>query len=143
MPHTGQCFCGQVSLSINGEPKGARFCWCRDCQRIASGSATVNVLFDEAAVSFSGEIGRLEKVADSGNRVERGFCTRCGSQIFSRTIAPQGQPIRIRAGVLDDPELATPSGVIWAASAPSWAPMPEGLPRHAQGPGSPLMEDEA
>lgn len=49
-PHTGQCLCGQVRFTINADPLGARMCWCRDCQRIASGSATVNVLFPEDAV---------------------------------------------------------------------------------------------
>src|SRR5690606_2878781 len=81
MPHTGQCFCGQVKLTIDAEALGARMCWCRDCQRIASGSATVNVLFPEEAVTCSGEIATLRKIADSGNVVERGFCPKCGSQI--------------------------------------------------------------
>jgi hypothetical protein len=142
MTHTGQCFCGQVQLAIEGEPKGARMCWCRDCQRIASGSATVNVLFDEAAVRFTGAIGTLEKIAESGNRVERGFCTRCGSQLYSKTVEPVGQPIRVRAGILNDPELIAPTAVIWARSAPSWAAMDPALPRHERGPGSPLMEAE-
>ena len=69
MVHTGQCLCGQVRFTIDAEPEGARMCWCRDCQRIASGSATVNVLFPEKAVRFSGEITTIIKTADSGNTV--------------------------------------------------------------------------
>ncbi|MGE8133738.1 GFA family protein [Novosphingobium subterraneum] len=96
-------------------------CWCRDCQRIASGSATVNVLFQEAAVAIEGELGTFVMTADSGNTVERGFCNVCGAQIYSRTVTPTGLPMRIRAGTLDDPELAPPTTVIWADSAPSWS----------------------
>lgn len=139
MTHTGGCLCGAVRYTIAAEPPGSRMCWCRDCQRIASGSATVNVLFPEEAVVFSGEPAIYERVADSGNRVERGFCPQCGAQLFSRTVEPKGLPIRIRAGTLDNPELMAPTAVIWADSAPSWAPIDPALPRHRAGPGSPLV----
>jgi hypothetical protein len=132
--HVGQCFCGQVRFAIEAEPTGARMCWCRDCQRIASGSATVNVLFPEEAVAFAGEITTIEKVADSGNTVERGFCPKCGSQLYSKTLKPSGLPMRIRAGTLDDPELMAPQSIIWTDSAPSWAVLDPRLPHHAKGP---------
>ncbi|MDG2005223.1 MAG: GFA family protein [Novosphingobium sp.] len=134
MSHSGQCFCGLVTYTIDAEPVGARTCWCRDCQYIASGSATNNILFPEEAVTFSGEIGRIEKIADSGNQVERGFCPQCGSQLFSRTIEPAGAPIRIRAGTLDDTELLAPQNVIWTDSAPSWAVLDPMLPHHPKAP---------
>ena len=133
MSHTGHCFCGQVRYSIDADPVLARMCWCRDCQYIASGSPTVNVLFPEDAVKFDGEITRLQKVADSGNTVERGFCPTCGSQMFSRTVEPAGGPIRIRAGTLDNPGLKAPEAVIWTDSAPSWAVLDPNLPHHPQG----------
>jgi hypothetical protein len=108
-------------------------CWCRDCQRIASGSATVNVLFPEAAVHYEGDMSTLRLVADSGNTVERGFCPTCGAQMYSKTIEPAGMPMRVRAGTLDDPELMAPTAIIWAASAPSWAPLDPGLPHYPKG----------
>ena len=131
--HRGQCLCGQVSFTIDAEPLGARMCWCRDCQRIASGSATVNVLFPEAAVRYQGELSTIRLTADSGNTVERGFCPRCGAQMYSRTVEPAGLPIRVRAGTLDDPELIAPTAIIWAASAPSWAPLDPDLPQYPAG----------
>ncbi len=133
-PHTGHCFCGQVSYSIDAEPLGARMCWCRDCQYIASGSATVNVLFPDDAVQFSGDVTKLTKTADSGNTVERGFCPTCGSQMYSRTVKPAGMPIRIRAGTLNNPELKAPEAIIWTDSAPGWAVLDPALPHHPKGP---------
>jgi hypothetical protein len=138
--HTGQCLCGQVTFTIDAEPVGARMCWCRDCQRIASGSATVNVLFPEEAVHYSGSLSKFEMVADSGNTVERGFCPKCGAQMYSRTVTPKGMPMRVRAGTLDDPELMAPMALIWVESAPSWAALDPALPKHRKGPGSPLVE---
>lgn len=134
MTHTGQCFCGQIRYTIDADPVGARMCWCRDCQRIASGSPTVNVLFPEEAVHFTGEITTLLRTADSGNIVERGFCPKCGSQMYSKTVEPKGAPMRIRAGTLDDPELMAPQAIIWVDSAPSWAVLDRRLPHHPKGP---------
>jgi hypothetical protein len=133
LPITGQCLCGQVRFTIDAPPLGARMCWCRDCQRIASGSATVNVLFPEEAVGYEGEIGTFEMVADSGNRVERGFCPTCGAQLYSKTVEPRGAPMRVRAGTLDDPELIAPQAIIWTASAPTWAVLDPNLPQHPKG----------
>ena len=75
-------------------------------------------------------------VADSGNTVERGFCPQCGAQLFSRTVAPAGQPIRVRAGTLNDPDLQGPQAYIWVDSAPKWASFDPALPKFARGPGS-------
>lgn len=138
--HTGQCLCGQVSFTIDAEPLGARMCWCRDCQRIASGSATINVVFPEDAVRYAGEMSKFRMIADSGNEVERGFCTSCGAQMYSRTIQPGGLPIRVRAGTLDNPDLIAPTAILWAGSAPAWTELDPNLPQHGQGPDSPVIE---
>ena len=134
MAITGGCLCGQVRFTIDAEPIGARMCWCRDCQRIASGSATVNVLFPEEAVQYTGEIGLFNMIADSGNAVQRGFCPTCGAQMFSKTQKPKGLPMRVRAGTLDDPELIAPQALIWTGSAPSWATLDPTLPHYPKGP---------
>ena len=133
MVHTGQCLCGQVRFTIDAAPAGARMCWCRDCQRIASGSATVNVLFPEEAVRYEGEMTTLRLTADSGNTVERGFCPQCGAQMYSKTVDPPGLPMRVRAGTLDDPELMAPTAIIWVASAPSLAPLDPSLAQYPKG----------
>jgi hypothetical protein len=130
MAHAGRCLCGQAHYTIHAEPIGARMCWCRDCQRIASGSPTVNVLFPVDAVNFAGEIAFSERIADSGNRVRRGFCPKCGSQVYSRSIDHPALPIRIRAGTLDNPDLIAPEVIIFTDSAPKWAHFNPDLPQY-------------
>jgi hypothetical protein len=139
MAHKGHCLCGQVTFSIAAQPLAARMCWCTDCQRIASGSATVNVLFPEEAAVYEGDVTTIRLTVDSGNVVERGFCPKCGSQMFSRTINPPDLPIRVRAGTLDNPELIAPQAIIWADSAPDWVVFDPKLPRHSRGPESPVI----
>ena len=133
MSHVGKCLCGLIQFSIDAEAQGARMCWCRDCQRIASGSATVNVLFPEDSVRYTGQMTKLHLTADSGNIVERAFCPTCGSQMYSKTIEPRGMAMRVRAGTLDNPDLIAPTAIVWADSAPRWATFDPTLPRYPKG----------
>lgn len=91
---------------------------------------------------YEGEIGTYRMAADSGNTVERGFCPKCGAQMYSKTIEPAGMPMRVRAGTLDNPELMAPRATIFVDSAPAWAPLDASLPKYRRGPDSPLVEGE-
>jgi hypothetical protein len=134
MAHSGRCLCGDVKFTVDAEPLGARMCWCRDCQRIASGSATINILFPESSVHYLGNLSTFQMIADSGNTVERGFCATCGAQMYSRTLTPVGLPMRVRSGTLDNPELMAPRAIIWTDSAPNWAKLDPDLPHFPAGP---------
>ena len=128
MTISGGCLCGAVRYSASAEPIATRVCWCRDCQHLAAGNATVNVVFPASAVTIAGPLRDYSSVADSGNRMHRQFCERCGTPV---TTASDARPhlLALRAGTLDDPELASPSLTIWTDSAPSWACIDDRLPR--------------
>jgi hypothetical protein len=128
MQITGGCLCKAVHYSISAAPIVTRTCWCRVCQYIGAGSATVNVCFPSAAVKVTGELRDYGLVADSGNVAHRRFCPVCGTHLFS---ASEARPhlVFVRAGTLDDPELAKPAATVWTASAPSWACFDERIPR--------------
>jgi hypothetical protein len=125
---TGGCLCGAVRYRITAPPMVTRVCWCRLCQYLGSGSGTVNVCFPSAAVSVEGELRDFACLADSGNAMHRRFCPRCGTQLFSEAeVRPH--LIFVRAGTLDDREVARPAATIWTSQAPSWACIDEALPQ--------------
>jgi hypothetical protein len=128
MEITGGCLCRAVRYSISAAPITTRTCWCRVCQYIGAGSATVNTGFGSEALTVSGELRDHVMAADSGNIMHRRFCPSCGTHLFT---ASEARPhlIFVRAGTLDDPELARPAATIWTASAPSWACFDEGIPK--------------
>lgn len=128
MTITGQCLCGAVRYSSTSQPITTRTCWCRLCQYLGAGSATVNVCFSKADVTITGALTDYASVADSGNRMHRRFCPTCGTPMFSEAEA-RPHLIFIRAGTLDDPELGAPSVTIWTEAAPSWACVNETLPK--------------
>jgi hypothetical protein len=128
MTITGGCLCKSVRYRITAEPIITRTCWCRLCQYLAAGNATVNVVFPLGAVGIEGELQDYRSVADSGNVMHRRFCGRCGTPMFS---AAEARPdlIFVRAGTLDDADAAKPAMTIWTSRAPRWACIDEALPR--------------
>jgi hypothetical protein len=122
-----------VRYTVAADPIATRVCWCRDCQYLAAGSATVNVVFPASAVTITGPLREHVKTADSGNRMHRQFCEHCGSPVTSMSEA-RPHLLILRAGTLDDPEIAKPSQTIWTDSAPSWACIDEALPKTAKQP---------
>jgi hypothetical protein len=116
----GRCLCGAVRFRSTAAPLAARYCWCRDCQRLAAGNATVNVIFATESITVEGETSGYESVADSGTPMRRSFCPKCGTPLFSEALA-RPHRIIVRAGVLDDPDLMAPTAAIWTSSAPRWA----------------------
>ena len=109
MAITGGCLCGAVRFEISADaPLGARHCWCRVCQYLGAGSGAVGALFLKDAVTVSGPLTDFVIRADSGSVMHRRFCARCGTPIFSEA-EPRPQHIFVRAGALDNPNLAAPT----------------------------------
>jgi hypothetical protein len=124
----GGCLCGAVRFRSTAAPIATRYCWCRDCQSLAAGNATVNVVFPSEAVTVEGEVAVYESLADSGSRMRRSFCPKCGAPLFSEA-EPRPHLIIVRAGALDDPDIVEPATTIWASSAPRWACIDSDLPQ--------------
>jgi hypothetical protein len=131
MKITGRCLCGGVTFAASAAPITARTCWCRLCQAIGAGGATVNVCFPAQAVSIAGELSDHVSTADSGARMHRRFCPTCGVHLFSEAEA-RPHLIYVRAGALDDPEIARPELTLWTSEAPSWACISDDIPRLEQ-----------
>ena len=124
---TGGCLCRAVRYRISAAPIVTRVCWCRLCQYLGSGNGTVNACFPSGAVSVDGELRDFRSVADSGNVMHRRFCPACGTQVFSEAEA-RPHLVFVRAGTLDDREVARPAATIWTSQAPSWASLDPSLP---------------
>jgi hypothetical protein len=133
----GGCLCRAVRFQIKADgPLGARYCWCRVCQYLGAGTGAVSALFRKADITVSGPLIDYVSRADSGATMHRRFCSRCGTQVFSEA-EERPDSIFVRAGALDDPDLAAPTATIWSQSAPKWACFDPDLPQ-VQGQPPPL-----
>ena len=93
---TGHCLCGAVAVTATPVHDHLEACHCAMCRRWC-GIAYVAVQSD-AHATFTGEehIGRYR----SSDWAERGFCTKCGSNLFYRFL-PTGS-YSFLAGLFDD-----------------------------------------
>jgi hypothetical protein len=128
-PVTGRCYCGAVRFQFDEAPIMTRACWCRDCQYLAAGNASVNAIFRTVSFTVSGDVSEYVSTADSGNTMRRRFCSKCGTQLFSESLSRPDIMV-VRVGALDDPEMHRPSAFIWTGSAPSWGFVDTGLANH-------------
>jgi hypothetical protein len=138
MAITGGCLCKAVRYAVTAEPVMTRVCWCRLCQYLGAGGPTVNVCFPADAVAITGVLRDFRAIADSGNVMHRKFCPACGTAVSS---AAESRPhlLFLRAGTLDDPQIARPAMTIWTAAAPNWACIDERLPAFAAQPPPPQL----
>jgi hypothetical protein len=129
----GRCLCGKVRIDASAPPRMVRSCWCRDCQYLGAGSATVNAIFRADQISISGDLANYESVADSGARMRRSFCPNCGTAVSSRSDF-RADFVVLRVGLFDDREALVPSLTIWTDSAPEWGCWSKELPSTPQQP---------
>lgn len=128
MRYEGGCLCGAVRYTAEGEPVNERICHCRLCQRAIGAAFNARILFRIDQVSFEGEA----KTANSSPDLERGFCPRCGTTLFSRRAS--AGIMGLTTGSLDDPSVFRPQMHIFTASKQPWVEIDDGLPRHEAAP---------
>jgi hypothetical protein len=130
---TGGCLCGALRYECYGGPKDATYCHCPDCRRTTGSAFCVGVAVDADSLNIlSGSVKAYTKTADSGNRITRQFCPECGSPLFTKVDAFP-HLVWIKAGSLDEPELAKPSHQTWTQYAVTWAHINEDLPSFSKG----------
>ncbi len=115
----GGCLCEKVRYRSTAKPIVTAHCYCTDCRKIGgTGHATHTVVpFD--AFELTGAVTEFDRVADSGNRINRRFCPSCGSALYHTREGLSGMVV-IRTSSMDDPELAKPERALYTGSAISW-----------------------
>ncbi len=112
MKLTGGCLCGAVTYTADGVEPKVHACHCSICRRWTGGPA---LAVGVGTVQFSGEehISRY----DSSEWAERGFCNRCGTNLFYHLKEP-GRYI-LWMGTFDDPAPFRLNGEIFIDEKPA------------------------
>jgi len=130
---SGGCLCGAVRYESSGEVMATSVCHCTHCQRISGSAFSVNVLVPRAGVIYTGDApASYTDTAESGRKLARRFCGRCGSSIASE---PEAMPdvTVLKAGTLDDRSTVKPGTHIWCGSRQPWVEVPAGVPQFDKG----------
>ena len=110
---TGRCLCGAVTISATAVKPSVAVCHCDMCRRWASGPF-MEVTCQNTVFEGEESIGRIR----SSDWAERGFCGKCGSNLFYHLI--DSDEYQISAGLLDDPSKLRMSLQVFTDSKPQF-----------------------
>lgn len=124
-PITGGCQCGAVRYRVQGRLANAHLCHCRMCQKAAGNYFMPLASAREDAFELTrGEPNWFH----SSDPVKRGFCARCGTPLFFKTVG--SDTIAITLGSLDDPSAYTPESQDGVEGRVSFFHVLTGLPEN-------------
>lgn len=125
MSVTGSCLCGGVTFRVSGDLRPVVACHCQQCRKTSG---------HYVAAARTTNAG-LELLADatlswfrSSEKAERGFCNRCGGNLFWRVIGSDNTSIM--AGMLDAPTGLKMASHIYVADAGDYYDINDGLPAY-------------
>lgn len=97
----GSCLCGGVTIQVEGQLEHQpEACHCTQCRK-QSGSFLTAVNVRKSRLTIGGE--ELVGWYSSTDKVERGFCKRCGSTLFWAPNMEGYEWIAVAMGLFDEP----------------------------------------
>lgn len=117
---TGACLCGEVALTVQGEPDRVGLCHCTDCRRESGSAFTFYGVWPIARFAHAGPTSEFR-----GQR----FCARCGSRLF----AADDREAEVKLGVLSEaPTSLVPTYELWVRRREPWLRPVPGAEQHAE-----------
>lgn len=127
MLRTASCQCGQLSLTVEGEPAFVSACNCTRCQkRSGSAFALSSRWSSEQVKDRSGDGVIYCRKGTSGKNVDFLFCPVCGSTVSTSLELLPGV-IGIPVGCFADKNFPAPTVAAWCESKLDWVRFPDGL----------------
>ncbi|CAF4662872.1 unnamed protein product, partial [Didymodactylos carnosus] len=123
MASSGQCLCGQISVTLpqgtlNDKTENVRMCRCNNCRQVAGSLFTYNIVLPKTDVKIQGEPKAYEdKNTDSGDVLLRRFCPNCGSRIYG-TNSKYPDRVVVSLGLFD--QSPKPSVQLYCKNRPEW-----------------------
>jgi hypothetical protein len=127
---TGSCLCGAIRFEIDAPITAISHCHCGMCRKMHGAAfATFGSVEREHLHWLSGTEHR--QTYGSSARLEREFCSRCGSSLLCRSDDEPGVDY-IALGTLDGDPGVRPEYHIWVDSKAPWYEITDELPRYAE-----------
>jgi hypothetical protein len=125
--NTGSCLCGAVRFEVNGDLSPPAACHCSQCRR-QSGHFFASTDVPRNALTLHGG-DRITWFRSSG-KVQRGFCSTCGSFLFWDPV--EKDYLSIAMGAFDQPTRTRLKMHIFVADKGDYYDIADGLPQNPQ-----------
>jgi hypothetical protein len=128
---TAACACGQLSLSITGDPLRISVCHCLDCKRRSGSAFAAQARFAPEGVAITGTSKEWVKISDEGNTASFHFCPECGTTVWYHAL-PDRALFAVPIGTFADPTFPPPEYSVYEDRQLSWvAILGDGIEHYA------------
>jgi hypothetical protein len=103
-----------------------RICHCRNCQKAMGSPFFARALFDQRSLKVEGDTAHYL----SSEALERVFCKRCGTRMFSRRT--NGTVVGVALATFDDRNAFQPTEHIWLSAKMDWVKIDDGLKQYQE-----------
>jgi hypothetical protein len=118
--HAASCRCGQLRVTVAGEPVRVSVCHCLNCKKRSGSAFAVQARWPAEQVTIEGRSNSWDVVADSGNRATFHFCPDCGSDVHYDINGKFDGLVAIPLGAFDDPYFLSPKFSVWEERKHDW-----------------------
>jgi hypothetical protein len=119
------CACGDLRVTLAGEPILVSSCCCTRCQRRTGAFFGVTVYFQPA--QMTARCGAETTFRRPGAASTFHFCPRCGSSLWWAPDDASEDWIGVAGGCFADPALPSPARMVFTASKHPYVCPPEGV----------------
>lgn len=113
------CNCGQLHLTVEGEPVRISVCHCRECQRRTGAVFASNARFPREQITVAGQATEWTRTADSGNALTFRFCPVCGATVYWTGTSFPGL-VAVAIGTFADPAFPPPKVSVYERARHPW-----------------------
>ena len=121
---TASCSCGQLSIQVEGEPRGVGICNCLACQR-RTGSVFAALASFPTPFNVYGNATEYLRVGDQGAQFLFRFCPVCGSTVFHTEVG-YDKSVSVAVGAFADPQFPAPQVSVYDCRRHPWVQLPPG-----------------
>jgi hypothetical protein len=123
------CACGQLSVTVEGDPETISACNCTWCQRRTGSPFGVAAYYRNERVAITGASKAFRRGVEGTERtLTNQFCPECGSTVYWTADLRPGQT-GVAIGFFLDPDFPPPMRTVWTQHKHAWVNFPEGIPK--------------
>jgi hypothetical protein len=123
------CSCGQLQLTVEGDPIRVRMCHCLACQRRTGSAFGVQARFAADQVRIAGRYTDYVRISDEGEERTFHFCPECGATVFY-TVTALPDVIAVPIGAFAEPSFPPPTASIYESRQHPWVGVTVAMEHH-------------
>jgi hypothetical protein len=113
------CSCGQLRVTVEGDPLRTSMCHCLACQRRTGSAFGIQARFASEQVQVAGRYSDYVRISDEGEERTFHFCPDCGATVFYE-IATLSGFVAIPIGAFAEPAFQPPMFSIYESRRHRW-----------------------